>query len=160
MLQWRRGPTQSRDKFVWKWTRGAATVPGSFGDPRVSTHYAVCLFAGPTGALLSGGESIVPSDATRWSARASGGYVYRAAAEGPSGIRTMLLKPGAAERARILVKGGGAALADPLLPVALAGAPLRVQLIGLQSPTRCWESAFDAADVRVNDPRRLLAKRR
>lgn len=60
----------------------------------------------------------------------------------PDGLKKVVLKPGAAGKAKIAVKGKGANLAMPALPLTT---PVRVQVLRRGTPT-CWEGTFDTAD--------------
>ena len=145
----------ARDKLLWKWTRGEATAVADFGDPTAATAYALCLYAGSTAALLAGGELAIPADASRWAASTKG-YDYADAAA-TAGLQKVMLKSGAAGRARVMLKGKGAALPDPAVPVAGDDLPITVQLLNDGGAT-CWQSTFAPGDVIRNQPGRFKAK--
>jgi hypothetical protein len=142
-----------RDTLVWKWRRGAASTTDDFGDP-VHTHgYAVCLYSAG-GSLLF--HATVPSGGscgsrTCWRAAGSG-FHYRNGGATPDGVTKVLLRPGTAGRAGVIVKGRGEHLGLPAMPLT---PPVTIQLQEESGP--CWASTFDAGGVRVNDGKRFRA---
>ena len=101
--------------------------------PQVSNHCWRCV----------GGESCARPPC--WSALGRRGFVYEDATASPHGVKRLMLEAG-----RITLKGTGARLALPPLPLAL---PLRVQLE--RKGGGCWEATYGAA-IR-NDARRFEA---
>jgi hypothetical protein len=74
----------------------------------------------------------------------------------PQGGRAALLKSGAQDRAKIIIKAGGANLPDGLLP--LTGAvPVVAQLIRADLAT-CWDASFDSAAVTIDTAAEFKAK--
>jgi hypothetical protein len=67
--------------------------------------------------------------------------VYRNKSAAVAGIRELRLRPGAGTAGVFVVKGRGAALGMPPLPVTL---PVTAQLANLDGGA-CWESAFASA---------------
>jgi hypothetical protein len=140
LLKLRNTSPDTKDSLLWKWTRGAATSRGDFGDPLTSTSYGLCIYDG-TGLLLE--SAAAPAGGT-----CSGGHAcWRATASGfryvdkdltPSGLRQVLLKSGADGKAQIVVKGSGPLLALPTLP--LTPLPVHVQLTS--SDGTCWEATY------------------
>lgn len=74
-----------------------------------------------------------------WKA-SSTGFKYNDPATAADGVRTILLKSGAAERARANVKGNGAGLTMPALGLTT---PVTARLVRIGTPA-CWESTFSA----------------
>lgn len=70
----------------------------------------------------------VPADATRWRPLGHKGYKYKDKNAAYGGISKIVAKGGADGKAKIIVKGQGAALSDPTLPLAPGTSGLRVQL--------------------------------
>ena len=70
----------------------------------------------------------------------------------PDGIAQLTLKSGAAGKAQIQVKGKGALLPDPVLPVS--DLPVRVQLVN--GAGQCWEATYGT--TLRNDSQQLKAK--
>jgi hypothetical protein len=139
-LQIKNNSDDSRDRWAWKWTKGDATSHAELGDPTADTDYALCLYAGPSGVLV--GELRVPASASKWSTLGSTGYKYSDAGASADGAQKISLKSGSAGRAKLLVKGRGLALPDPLDAAGLA-APVTVQLVNGTNAV-CWESRFSA----------------
>lgn len=135
-----------KDRLAWKWTKGASTDLGDFGDPVSTDDYALCLYEGsdlrasiliPAGGTCFGGLC--------WRAT-SAGFSYRNKLASGSGISQMTLKPGDAGKAQIQIKGSGADLRMPALDTIAP--PLHVQLRNLGNGI-CWGSTFDAPFARA-----------
>jgi cysteine-rich repeat protein len=125
-----------RDKLTWRWKRGDETLPAALGDPTAATAYTLCAYdasASPQPRL----RSVVPPG-SRW-AEAGSGFRYRDPAASAGGIRTMRLVPGATGSARVIVRGKGAALSLPTLPLT---APVDVQL--RTDAGECWAATYSA----------------
>jgi hypothetical protein len=112
--------------------------------------YEPCLFAGTAATIV--GEARVAPDAQRWRARSDTGYRYRDPAGSADGIQKLLLKGSPGDRTKIVLKGKGSALPDPVPPVAL---PLIVQLRNTDTDI-CWSAIYTEADV--NESGKLKAK--
>jgi hypothetical protein len=143
----------ARDKLIWKWTKGQATDLADFGDPRASADYVLCLYAGTTQALLTGGALAVPADATHWAPVRDKGFAF-SDPSAPAGAQKVILKSSPTDRAKLIVKGKGTALGDPVIPIAPSELPLVVQLMNSETPV-CWQSTFAVAD---NRPGKFKAK--
>jgi cysteine-rich repeat protein len=139
----------TKDKLLWKWMKGAAIDPVDIADPLVATDYALCLYAGTTNAALGGAS--IPAGAG-WSAIGAKGFKFKGSS--PNGVSLALLKGGAAGKSKALAKGKGAALPDPMLPLAY---PVTVQLRKDGSPL-CLESVFVVADEKKNTATQFKAK--
>jgi acyl-homoserine lactone acylase PvdQ len=146
----------TRDGLLWKWLKGATTAKSDFGDPLTTTDYRLCLYDG-TAALVAHAEAPAGGtcDARRarpcWRESATGfKYVDRDLT--PSGLQKVLLKAGPEGKARILVKGKGALLALPSLPVL--DLPVTVQL--LNGAGACWEASYGS--TLRNQPELFKAK--
>ena len=131
-----------RDRLVWKLRGGPATTPSQLGDPRDETGYVLCLYAG--GVLQSGSSAPAGrtcDGAACWRAMSSG-YRYRDRAALPQGVAKMGLKSGGVGKSALSMRGAGAALAIPALPVTTL--PVTAQL--LNNAGSCWETTFSSAD--------------
>jgi hypothetical protein len=135
-----------RRTLKWKWGKGAAATLTDFSDPTVSADYRLCVFresaGGPT--LLIGAD--VPASNSLWAAVGSSGFKYLDPAAGEGGMRGILLRGGAAGKSKVLVKGQGAALGDPTLPLAPSTTGILVQLTN-QGNGKCWESEFPLSKI-------------
>jgi hypothetical protein len=142
----------AKDRLKWKWTKGDATAQVELGDPTQSTDFRLCVFeetTGPPNLLLS---AEVPASASLWSAAGGGGYKYADVSAGMDGMQAIVLRGGEAGFPKILVKGKGAALGDPPLPLSLSLTGIRVQLTN-QSNGVCWESEFPLDRITADDER-------
>jgi Lamin Tail Domain len=144
-----------RDRLVWKWRKGQATLAADFGDPVTGDDYALCVYAGPTAAPARILRAEIPANdaclglgGPCWVQARAGARVfrYKNTARTPDGVDRVVLKPGDDGRARIVLTGKGPHLGLPPLPLAL---PVRVQLqtVGGQ----CWEATYSPANARRND---------
>jgi hypothetical protein len=132
-----------KDALVWKWIKGAATTIGDFGTPLTSTDYTICVFdqsANPQPLLMStapaGGTC---SGKPCWKSTKSG-FKYRdSKLLDPDGVSTIVLKAGAASSSKVLVRGKGANLGMPGLPLTT---PVVVQLKKSDDPSVCWEAQY------------------
>ena len=138
-LQIKNDADDSRDKFTWKWSKGAATTIEDFADPRTSATYALCIYA----AGNSVGEIQVPPSSIYWAPLGSKGFVYRDVAGLQDGAQKIALKSGESGRAKIQLKGRGVGLPDPLTGNSLP-LPITVQMVNADSGL-CWQSVFTHA---------------
>lgn len=146
---------------TWRWVRGNTDID-AFGDPASTTHYAFCIYdeSLPTPSVLlralvpAGGDcdaSTGPPDHPCWRVKGSGAGVrlrYRDRYGTPEGITNMLLKPGAVDRARIVVRAGRGRVTQATFPLPPLPLPLRAQL--QTSTGECWEAIYSSA--RKNGP--------
>jgi len=152
-----RGSFQLRDRFPdhrdvlgWKLTKGDATTVADFGDPVAgTTRYDLCVYD-ETGGVPSRvlRATIPPGGLCKgkpcWKAAGSGGskgYRYNDNLTTADGIRKIVLKPGLDGKASIILKGKGASLGLPPLPLVQDGA-VTVQL--KSSAGVCWGTTYDA----------------
>jgi hypothetical protein len=149
-FRYRDNASDARDQMRWKWGKGDATTQAEFADPSASTDYQLCVFAETGGAptLLMGAN--VPADATLWRPVGSSGYKYGDVAAAAGGVKRILLRGGALGKSKLLVKGHGAQLGDPALPLGLDLSGIRVQLTNGSSGV-CWESEFPLDTITADD---------
>jgi hypothetical protein len=139
-----------RNRLVWRWARGAPTSAEDLGNPvSGATHYELCLYdeSGGTPALvmsaLAPASSLCPKNRPCWSGSA-GRFKYLDRNMTPEGLLRILLVAGDAGQAKIIVKGKGASLPLPSLPLNQASA-VTVQLIN-QDGT-CFEARYSAPAI-------------
>jgi cysteine-rich repeat protein len=162
--------TNTKDTFSWKWTKGAATTAGDFGDPVGADDYALCVydeFGGTPSLLMS---ATIPSGGICgtnpcWKGlgnpAGTTGFKYKDTAGAAGGITGILLKPGVAGKAKVTMKGKGTSLVLPgenahaALPLATPAAA-RVQLHSGNG--ECWEASFAAGGVVKNQADKLNLK--
>jgi glucose/arabinose dehydrogenase len=124
---------KATDVLIWKWIKGGATTKEEFGNPVDAHTYELCIYAG--GALVS---SATAPAGSFWSDRSSG-FKYRDPSGSSEGLQTIILKAGANEKAKIIVRGKGANLDMPNL--GMLASPLTVQL-KRAGGTVCWGATF------------------
>jgi cysteine-rich repeat protein len=134
----------TKDRVSWSWGRGSADAT-EFGSPTSSTDYLFCVYAlvvfPPSATVVS---ATVPASAG-WS-ETSRGFRFRSKSDG---VRKIDLVSGSGGRARVKVRGRGAALG---MPQALPGG---VQVAQLKtSDGRC----FGAGLHRFFSPRKVSSK--
>lgn len=147
----------SRNKLLWKWIKGQATSAAEFADPRTGAEYALCLYGGASQALIGSGEIVVPSGSAAWAILHDKGWRYKDAVAAIDGVQQILLKASTQPKAKAKLKGAGAALPVPALPLVPAELPLLVQLVNSDSGV-CWQSTFDSSSIARNDARFLKGK--
>jgi cysteine-rich repeat protein len=141
----------ARKTLVWKWSQGQSTSPAEFADPRSTATYDLCLFAGTSGALVS--EAVIAPSA-QWASTGSSGFTYNDPSGAMDGIRKLRLIGSAADRAKIILTGKGAAL--PGVPLPLSG-PITAQLEN-RSTSVCWSASYDGSQIVQDVQNRLKAK--
>jgi hypothetical protein len=152
-LKVRNAPNDGKDKLLWKWIQGEATGALDFGSPTGSTRYSFCLYRGALPVRL--GELALPPGA-RWRSRGARGFKYKDATRLPHGVRRALLKAGAEEKAKIVVKATGSDVPDGWLPIGTA--PVVAQLVRADTMT-CWRAEYEAGDVLADDASQFEASR-
>ena len=126
----------SKDKLVWKWIKGQATTLGDLGNPAGTTAYTLCLYAGTATA-----EATVPPDATKWKPIGTKGFKYKDKPGTADGITKVILKSGAANKSKALVKGKGENLPDLTTPF---DTPVTAQLVNSSNHV-CMTNTFTTA---------------
>jgi len=151
LLQLRNTTPDTKDRLLWKWTHGAATTVADFGNPLSTTGYGLCIYDGnntrlQAAAAPAGGLCNATRARACWRATAKG-YRYADRDLTPAGVRRIILQSGAAGNAKIVVKGQGALLAPPALPIEHL--PVRVQLVS--SDGVCWEATYGSTVQNLSD---------
>jgi hypothetical protein len=140
-----------RDRLAWKWRSNGSVATPDFGSPTTTSDYAVCVYD------QSGAGSTLRMDATApaggvcagkpcWRALTTG-FLYADRQLTPDGLRTIRLHAGDAAHGTITVKGRGAPLPLPSLPL---GVPVTVQLQRRDVAT-CWSATFSAPATNTVD---------
>ena len=148
----------NRDELAWRWRRGDVTPAEAFGDPLATEGFAFCVYEHPglVPQLLMQAE--VPAGALCdeepcWRKIDDSGFIYRDRPGTTDGLTRIELENGVAGRSTVIVRGSGAALPMPLLPLQL---PLTVQLQATNG--ECWEARYLDAGVGTNEPNRFRGK--
>jgi hypothetical protein len=146
----RESTSVAKNKIVWKWLKGPADIAG-FGDPSVSTDYALCVYDLSNGGTIPrlAMESSVVSGA-KWHKLGGGAsIIFRYKEADASGQRKVLLKALSNNTGRIGFKSKGDRTTAPS-PVGTTlfadDDAVVVQLIS--SEGKCWESRFAAPAVK------------
>jgi hypothetical protein len=134
----------SRDKLILRWKKGALSSFSDFGTPLSTTKYSLCVYD-QNGLVV---EMQVPAGGTCSSGPCWGqtgsGFRYADAALTNDGAQRLILRAGAAGKAKILVGAKGPNLGMPaMLSVA---PPLTVQV--KNGNGECWGAVFSAAPIR------------
>ena len=130
-----------RDRLRWRWS-GRVASKSAFGMPSSTTGYAICLYDA-SGLRL---EATAPPGG-RCGGKACWrelrrGFRYADGDVARGGLQKIFLTAG--DGAKVGVKGRGARLAVPSLPLA---SPVRVQLERTDG-AGCWESPLSGAPLR------------
>ncbi len=149
----RQGGTPAKRRLLWRWNHGTA-VANDFGNPLTVSRYTLCVYdrSGPTGdaALLMAANAPVGSLSCDgkpcW--RLTTGFSYKDRSATNDGLTDIKLHAGES-RAKILVKGRGAALPAPATP---AIPRLTVQLRRADGTAkRCWGAEYEGFAIEEND---------
>jgi len=135
-----------RNRLLWKWIYGDATTLAEFGDPRLTTPYAVCIYGSQGGVpqlvssanLPAGGQCGTDSC---WEKLSERGYRYKDQAGDNDGIQKLTLTSGEYGKAKILVKGRGWQLQLPTFPLA-QDPTVTVQVVS--GGGLCWDASYTA----------------
>ena len=143
-----------KDKMKLKWSKGDATTQLDLADPTTSADYSVCWYAGASPSRV--GASTVLADAALWSVSGTKGYKFKDTDKTyPSdGVAGVVLKGGEQGKSTIVVKGKGANLPDPVLPL---DGPVVVQVVNRGTDV-CFSATFDGAGIVKNDASQFKAK--
>jgi hypothetical protein len=132
----------ARSQIIWRWIKGSATAKADFGTPLTTTDYWLCLYDGTSAPIATFRAPAGGFCAGRpcWKEKSTGfAYVDKDPPLTPRRLQQLLLKEGAAEKAKIIVKGKGSNLYLPSIPITL---PLTVQLVN--GTGTCWSAVYSA----------------
>ena len=138
-----------KDLLTWKWTRGETTSKADFGDPTLTTSYALCLYDSTTGVLSRALAASIPAGDTCggrpcWR-ETKQGFKYVDKEATPGGVRSMVLKEGLQGAAQITLKAMGVDLQMPSLPLeqdTMVTVQLKIEL-GI-----CWSADYASPALR------------
>jgi cysteine-rich repeat protein len=139
-----------KDALIWRWTRGEATTPGDFADPTTTANYGICVYQGSGGSEFLQIE--IPPDTATWRTSGDGGYRYKDPQGTADGVDRVVLKPGAEDKSKILVRMRGENLPDLssiAFPSTTSTFPLVFQLVN-EETGECWQSEFESDDARAD----------
>jgi hypothetical protein len=142
LLSIKKGTTPSKDRLQWKWAKGELTAKGDFGIPTETTNYELCIYDGNDDLLLSArapaGQTCRTNELRDCWKENTKGFRYVDRDLTPDGLQQVALKAGPTGKAQMGVKGRGANLQAPTLP--LSNLPVRVQLVN--GGGACWEATY------------------
>ena len=142
LLTLKKGATPDKDRLGWKWAKGELTAKGDFGIPTETTDYDLCVYDGNDDLLLSArapaGQTCRTNELRDCWKENTKGFRYVDRDLTPDGLQQVGLKAGPTGKAQITVKGRGANLGAPALP--LSDLPARVQLVN--GGGACWEATY------------------
>jgi hypothetical protein len=144
-LQLKNKSLDSKDKLVWKWSKGGATTTADMGAPSATTEYALCMWdeEGGVPALVMENH-VLPGNG--WKVSASG-IQYKDRVGSPDGVGKVKMKAGPDGKAKVLVKAKGAATGLAPMPLSLDD---KVTVQFLNNSGGCWQSDFGAPASRNN----------
>ncbi|MFQ5666661.1 MAG: TolB family protein [Candidatus Binatia bacterium] len=137
------------DRLQWTWKKGATTTQADFGNPLTDTGYTLCVYDQSAGADQLIMAHRIPAGG-QWRPTQKG-FQYRDRFGTADGIVRVRLAGGSDGRAKIVIKGRGACLGVPALPL-LQDTTVTVQL---SNGTTCWEAQYSTN--RSNEPERFKA---
>lgn len=154
--------SDTKDTLQWKWKKGAATTDVDYGDPTSLTGatYVLCVYDNTGLRMSRAAPRAGTCDKAKpcWKTTISGGalkkYTYQDKLLTPVGLSDVQLTVGIAGKAQISVKGKGAFLQPPALPLTL---PVTVQLMNTQTAA-CWGATFTTTTSDPMDATKLTAK--
>ena len=145
------GASPANTRLKWKW-RGPSIDVFDFGDPRGTTSYDLCMYdhdpSSPSGLRVILEASVPPGN--KW-IPGSTGYRYSDPTLAADGMQSIVLKSGAAGKAKISLRAKGANLGAANLP---AFAPVAVQVKA--SGGACWGANYAAPET--DTPTKLRGK--
>lgn len=141
----------TKPKLGFQWKGVGAVTKAQWGAPLTMTAYTVCLYqaGGLSVQATAPAGGLCPSKAC-WK-ESNAGWKYTNPSRFPQGLVAVALKAGAAGKVTLGVKGDGALLAFPTLPLA---APAAVQVRSADGA--CFGASFSAP--KKNDGRSFVAK--
>lgn len=146
----------SQSSLTWSWVEGEETLEGDLGNPVADTSYALCLYDAsvsvqPRATMVAPGGTkcgLFPC----WFDLPGPGLMYVDNAGEIDGVTQVRLTPGADGKAKISVKGRGANLPAPSIPLTT---PVVVQLQATNG--ECWAATYDQF-VSRNSGGKFIAK--
>lgn len=146
----------SKDKFLWKFTKGPALSQISFGTSTTMMRAGLCVFDDGDLALEA---HVGPSD-TLWAAAGNRGWNYKDKTGTQDGTTIVTMMEGDAGKSRLLFKGKGANVRLPapqsVTQFLAATTSVRAQLHG--NYDTCYDTSFTPAQVMKNNGTRFKAK--
>jgi hypothetical protein len=139
----------SKNQIKWNWIKGDETIQADFGNPLLTTTYALCVYD-QTGSVPSLATSILVDPNGFWNDKSPKGWKYKDKSGTEHGVSKLQLKPGSAGKSKAQVKAKGINVPMPT-PISATSATdeyfdedpsVIVQL--LSSDGFCWSTEFTA----------------
>jgi hypothetical protein len=134
-----------KDRLKWKWFRGDETLIEAYGDPLTTTTHELCIYdeVSPGNYELKLRMQVPPSGMFR--ARGGTQWKYKDKSGSAGGAKVMRFFAGKDGRAKIGIKGKGAAMDTPApyipdLQFFALDPSLTAQLANTEG--ECWQSTF------------------
>jgi subtilisin-like proprotein convertase family protein len=129
----------TRDSFVWKWRSQTPVELDELGAPHLSTDLSICVYDA-LGVVVS---STIPAQSTCsgeacWDVKDKVA-LFADRSESLDGIHAFRAHEG--RSGKIVVRGAGTGLGEPLLPLE---GPTTVRLVR-HDGTPCWQAVFDSS---------------
>jgi hypothetical protein len=146
-LQLKNKSDDAKDGFSFKFEGAVGREVSVFGAPDQTTAVTTCIYY--DGGLVA--SLVVPASGTRWSASGRG-WKYRdrtGSAAGVIALRMQAGVPGEARPPKLLVKGKGTSLPDPVVPVPGGIGTVTAQIVTSTSAV-CFGADF-ASPFQTNE---------
>lgn len=140
--------------LVFKWKGGDGVTLAELGQPTVDERYTLCVYdeSGPEPEVLFAASAPPGTCGSEpcWISAGTKGYKFKSRTGIGDGLTSIMLKPGTAGKASVVLKGKGSALANRPdgMPAPGYDLPLRVQLQGESGA--CFGARFTSAGVQKN----------
>jgi hypothetical protein len=148
-LQIKNKTPDTKDLLVWKWLKGQATTLPQLGSPTTTTGYTLCMWDQSANPQPIFRAQIAPGGtcATKpcWKA-INNGDKFKDKAASQHGMQNIVVKAGAAGKAKITLKGKGTPLQPPALPLTPT---VTVQL--KNDSGTCWTAPFSTPQLNLPD---------
>jgi hypothetical protein len=143
--------------LVWKGLKSQGFEQPATNDPATNAHYSLCVYD-TVDAIPSLAFDIIVAPGDLWASRDPKGWKYKDKAGSSGGATLVLIKTGADDNAKVMLKakGGALDLPDAATPEKFFSldSTVTVQLANSQTGT-CWTTAFTTA--RKNNPTTFIA---
>jgi len=141
-VELKKGVSDARDQIAWRLNRGGTTSIEDFGDPLTTDTYSVCMYDESSAAARLVFAATAPANAqcgpaVCWKRTHDAGFSYVDPRGAACGLEQIRVRASARGDTRVAVRGKGAGLVFPRLPV---GIPFRVQLNLANG--HCWETVL------------------
>lgn len=138
--------SKRKSLVTWRWRTEGNVDVASFGDPQVTTDYALCVYAGVTPSLVMSLEAPAGGDCggkACWKSRGAKGFVYQDKEKTPSGVSRLVLRTTPAALADIVLHASGPNIVFPMLGLSQ---PVTAQLLKSDGP-ECWETTYSTPAI-------------